>query len=181
MSIDKIRNIGLDKLITQIYDFTGMTTDEIMCKFAQKINIIIEHFNYLDQKVTNVDENTKLKLEYLLGEGLEKEVAKIILKKIEDGSITEVDKINNNYFAQINTLELSETNTLIKFIVNKGIEKFPSFATTGVNLIVDDEGTERTIEYVSIQKQANYNILSYVCKSGDIRNKFTQYKLYQIL
>ena len=50
MSIDKIKNIGLDKLVTQVYDFDSLTTDELMCKFAQKINIIIEHFNYLDKQ-----------------------------------------------------------------------------------------------------------------------------------
>ena len=65
MSIDKIRNIGLDKLVTQVYDFDSLTTDELLCKFAQKINIIIEHFNYLDKKIENEKENTKLKLEFL--------------------------------------------------------------------------------------------------------------------
>ena len=51
MSIEKIRNIGLDKLVTQVYDFDSLTTDELLCKFAQKMNIIIEHFNYLDKTV----------------------------------------------------------------------------------------------------------------------------------
>ena len=50
MGIEKIRNIGLDKLVTQVYDFDSLTTDELMCKFAQKINIIIEHLKYIDDR-----------------------------------------------------------------------------------------------------------------------------------
>ena len=179
MSIEKIRNIGLDKLVTQVYDFDSLTTDELLCKFAQKINIIIEHFNYLDKQYQNVKENMDLKLEYLLGEGLEKEVAKALLKKIEDGSIYFV-KTATNYFAQVNNLGLSETNTVINFMVNKGVTKFPSFYSDGRNLIIDDTGEERFINYVSTQEQTNFNIISYVCNVGDIRDKFTQDKLYQI-
>lgn len=63
MDIEKLRNIGLDKLVTQVYDFDSLTTDELLCKFAQKINIIIEHLNYLDKKLENEKENTKLKFE----------------------------------------------------------------------------------------------------------------------
>ena len=59
MSIDKIRNIGLDKLVTQVYDFDSLTTDELMCKFAQKINIIIEHLNYIDDRCYNRVYGTK--------------------------------------------------------------------------------------------------------------------------
>lgn len=87
MSIDKIRNIGLDKLVTQVYDFDSLTTDELMCKFAQKINIIIEHFKYLDDRCYNSDKAMELKLQYLLGEGLEEQVAKELLKEINDGTI----------------------------------------------------------------------------------------------
>ena len=100
MSIDKIRNIGLDKLVTQVYDFDGLTTDELMCKFAQKINIIIEHFNYLDKQCQNNYEALKLKLEYLLGQGVEKEVAKKIIELINDGTLG--DLINESLLADIN-------------------------------------------------------------------------------
>ena len=93
---------------------------------------------------------------------------------------TKVDKTASNYFAQVNNLGLSETNTLINFMVNKGVSKFPSFYSDGRNLIVDDRGEARFINYVSTQEQSNFNIVSYVCNDGDIRNRFTQHKLYQI-
>lgn len=100
MSIDKIRNIGLDKLVTQVYDFDSLTTDELMCKFAQKINIIIEHFKYLDDRCNNNDKNMQLKLEYLLGQGLSEQVAKYLLEKISDGTIGEL--INETLLKDIN-------------------------------------------------------------------------------
>lgn len=100
MSIDKIRNIGLDKLITQVYDFDSLTTDELMCKFAQKINIIIEHFNYLDKQCQNNNENMKLKLEYLLGQGLEEQVAKRLLELINNGTLGKL--INETLLKNIN-------------------------------------------------------------------------------
>lgn len=100
MSIDKIRNIGLDKLVTQVYDFDSLTTDELMCKFAQKINIIIEHFNYLDKHCQNNNEALNLKLEYLLGQGLEEEVAKRLLELINNGTLEKL--INENLLNNIN-------------------------------------------------------------------------------
>ena len=100
MSIEKIRNIGLDKLVTQVYDFDSLTTDELLCKFAQKINIIIEHFKYLDDRCYNSDKSLELKLQYLLGQGLEEQVAKRFLKLIENGTLENL--INQTLLNDIN-------------------------------------------------------------------------------
>ena len=76
---------------------------------------------------------------------------------------------------------LSETNTLITFMVNKGVTQIPSFYVGGTNMIVDDEGTARTINYIRTQThREDFNLIEYVCNDGDIRDKFTQHKLYQI-
>lgn len=98
--MDKINNIGLSRLLTSVYDFDGFTEQEVWCRIAQKINIIIEHFNYLDKKFENEKENTNAKLEYLLGEGLQEQVAKIILEKINDGTLGEL--INGTLLKDIN-------------------------------------------------------------------------------
>lgn len=100
MDIEKIRNIGLDKLVTQVYDFESLTTDELMCKFAQKINIIIEHLKYVDDRCYNSDKAMELKLKYLLGQGLEEQVAKELLKKINDGTMGKL--INETLLNDIN-------------------------------------------------------------------------------
>ena len=63
--MDKIDNIGLTRILTQSYDFDGFTEQEVWSRIAQRMNIIIEHFNYLDKKIENEKENTKLKLEFL--------------------------------------------------------------------------------------------------------------------
>ena len=49
--MDKIDNIGLTRMLTQAYDFEGFTTQEVWSRIAQRMNIIVEHFNYLNNKI----------------------------------------------------------------------------------------------------------------------------------
>lgn len=112
MSIEKIRNIGLDKLVTQVYDFDSLTTDELMCKFAQKINIIIEHLKYIDDRCYNSDKALELKLDYLLNQGLEEKVAKRLLELINNGTLGKL----------INETLLKEINGKLNNIENKVVE-----------------------------------------------------------
>ena len=49
--MDKIDNIGLTRMLTQSYDFEGFTTQEVWSRIAQRMNIIIEHLNYLNNKI----------------------------------------------------------------------------------------------------------------------------------
>ena len=49
--MDKIDNIGLTRILTQSYDFDGFTIQEVWSRIAQRMNIIIEHFNYLNNKI----------------------------------------------------------------------------------------------------------------------------------
>lgn len=100
MSIEKIRNIGLDKLVTQIYDFDSLTTDELLCKFAQKINIIIEHLKYIDDRTYNSDKAMEEKLQYLLGQGLEEQVARRLLELVNNGTLGNL--INGTLLKEIN-------------------------------------------------------------------------------
>lgn len=105
--MDKINNIGLSRMLTSAYDFDGFTSNEVWSRIAQKINIIIEHFNYLDKKIENEKENNKAKFDYLLGEGLTEQVAKALLEKIKDGTLG--DLINNTSLRDIN-LKLNDIN-----------------------------------------------------------------------
>ena len=99
--MDKIDNIGLTRMLTQAYDFEGFTTQEVWSRIAQRMNIIIEHFNYLDSKFNNQKENVDKKLDYLLNEGLTEQVARQILLRIDDGTMEEI--INTNVFNSLNT------------------------------------------------------------------------------
>ena len=49
--MDKIDNIGLTRMLTQSYDFNGFTEQEVWSRIAQRMNIIIEHLNYLNNKI----------------------------------------------------------------------------------------------------------------------------------
>ena len=99
--MDKINNIGLSRELTSCYDFQGFTEQEVWSRIAQKINIIIEHFNYLDKKIENEKVNNKTKFDYLLGEGLNEQTAKALVNKIADGTIGEL--INGSLLKDINT------------------------------------------------------------------------------
>lgn len=98
--MEKINNIGLARELTSCYDFQGFTEQEVWSRIAQKINIIIEHFNYLDKKIENEKDNNKAKFDYLLDEGLNESVSKAIIQKITDGTIGEL--INGTLLKGIN-------------------------------------------------------------------------------
>lgn len=86
--------------LQSIYDFNGLTTQEILCQFFEKIQEIINQFNEIDNKFTDLDVNTKEKLEYLLGEGLSTEVGNKLLDMYNKGQLADV--INNTIFSNIN-------------------------------------------------------------------------------
>lgn len=98
--MEKFNNIGLARELTSCYDFQGFTEQEVWSRIAQKINIIIEHFNYLDKKIENEKDNNKAKFDYLLDEGLNESVSKAIIQKITDGTIGEL--INGTLLKGIN-------------------------------------------------------------------------------
>ena len=99
--MDKIDNIGLTRILTQAYDFEGFTTQEVWSRIAQRMNIIVDHFNYLDSKFNNQKEIADKKLDYLLNEGLEEQVARQIVLLVDDGTMEDI--INTNVFNSLNT------------------------------------------------------------------------------
>ena len=119
--MDKIDNIGLTRMLTQSYDFDGFTSQEVWSRIAQRMNIIIEHFNYLENTVKDKQELIDKKLDYLINEGLTIEIAKAVKEKIDDGTIKDIvdeqiftelrTSITNNYNDLNN--KISATNTLV--------------------------------------------------------------------
>ena len=99
--MDKIDNILLTRILTQTYDFDGFTTQEVWSRIAQRMNIIVDHFNYLDSKFNGQKENVDKKLEYLLNDGLTEQVARQIVLLVDDGTMEEL--INTNVFNSLNT------------------------------------------------------------------------------
>ena len=124
--MEKFNNIGLARELTSCYDFLGFTEQEVWSRIAQKINIIIEHFNYLDKKIENEKENNKAKFDYLLGEGLSEQVAKYLLEKISDGTIGKLinETLLKDIYDKVDEVELEMLSTLSDEIgsVNKDIE-----------------------------------------------------------
>ena len=105
--MDKIDNIGLTRILTQSYDFDGFTEQEVWSRIAQRMNIIIEHFNYLESTVKDKQELIDKKLDYLINEGLPIEIAKAVKEKIEDGTIKDIvdEQIFTELNEQLNTIK----------------------------------------------------------------------------
>lgn len=104
--MDKINNIGLSRMITSTYDFDGFTEQEIWCRIAQKINIIIEHYNYIDNKIELEKENNKNKFDYLLNNGLNECIAKEMIELVENGTLKTIvnDILVNDINIKINSI-----------------------------------------------------------------------------
>lgn len=166
---------GLSQLPLSSYEFGGkaFTTQELWVKIAEKINILIEHFNYLDKNVSSKVEATQKKLDYLLGEGLAEQVARKIMLLVEDGTLANI--INNDLFKDINS-NISNISTILdkkSNISNKHVDvinetndtigglNIANFAgqgqstppignvlhnyTDGINLQIDNVGENNTI------------------------------------
>ena len=129
--MDKIDNIGLTRMLTQSYDFDGFTTQEVWSRIAQRMNIIIEHFNYLENTVKDKQELIDKKLDYLINEGLTIEIAKAVKEKIEDGTIKDI--VDEQIFTELRTSiatnynELNNKITTTNTLVNQN--------TSNINLV----------------------------------------------
>ena len=146
--MDKIDNIGLTRMLTQSYDFDGFTTQEVWARIAQRMNIIIEHFNYLESTVKDKQELIGEKLNYLINEGLTIEIAKAVKEKIEDGTIMDIvdeliftelrTTISNNYNDLNNKITATNAlNEALKNEVNSSIQENKHYTETKINELID--------------------------------------------
>ena len=157
--MDKLDNIGLTRMLTQAYDFDGFTTQEVWSRIAQRMNIIVDHFNYLDSKFNNQKENVDKKLEYLLNEGLEEQVARQILLLVDDGTMDEI--INTNVFNSLNTT--IENNKL-------DIE-------SKLNNYKEENNTELNNKFNELNEKYNSNKQEIDNKLNTINNNLSNYML----
>ena len=183
--MDKIDNIGLTRMLTQSYDFEGFTTQEVWSRIAQRMNIIIEHFNYLENTVKDKQELIDTKLSYLLDEGLPIEIAKAVKEKIEDGTIKDIvdeqiftelrTSITNNYNDLNN--KIATTNTLVNKntsnINSVKTELLASNKTLKEELLASNEALKNEVDN-SIQENTQYTeekineLLNKVCYVSNV-------------
>lgn len=110
--------LGLSQMPTNSYEFGGQafTTQELWCKISEKMNIIISHFNYIDKITSDNNKAMSLKLDYLLGQGLNESVSQELLNRINDGTIGSL--INGTLLKEIN-----DNVTILSDIVDKKASK----------------------------------------------------------
>lgn len=145
--MDKLTNFFIEQYLTCGYDFGGMTTQEIFSKIAQKINILIEHFNYINSKVTNIDENVILKLDYLLGQGLSEQVARKILELIADGTLGTL--INETLLADINTKVDTFNTSILKKLSDIQVSILDFGAVPNNETVDNSIHIQKAIDYVA--------------------------------
>ena len=154
--MDKIDNIGLTRILTQSYDFDGFTEQEVWSRIAQRMNIIIEHFNYLENTVKDKQELIDKKLDYLINEGLPIEIAKAVKEKIDDGTIKDI--VDEQIFTELKTSIANNYNDLnnkivtTNTLVNKNTSTINSVKT---ELLASNEALKNEVDN-SIQENNQY-------------------------
>ena len=159
--MDKIDNIGLTRMLTQAYDFEGFTTQEVWSRIAQRMNIIVDHFNYLDSKFNNQKENFDKKLDYLLNEGLTEQVARQIVLLVDNGTMEEI--INTNVFNSLNTT--IENN---KLDIESKLNNYKEENNTELNNInneLNEKINSNKKEIDNKKNTINNNLSNYMLKS----------------
>lgn len=114
--MDKLGYIGIKRPLNSVHDFNGYTEEEVWTIISQKINVLIEHFNYIDKKLEHEKEYNNNRFNYLVNEGLDKSVAKEITKKIDDGTLNEI--INDDILKTINN-NIRDINIKLNDIFNR--------------------------------------------------------------
>ena len=154
--MDKIDNIGLTRMLTQSYDFDGFTTQEVWSRIAQRMNIIIEHFNYLERTVKDKQELIDKKLDYLINEGLPIEIAKAVKEKIDDGTIKDI--VDEQIFTELRTSiatnynDLNNKITATNTLVNNNTSSINSVKS---ELLASNEALKNEVDN-SIQENIQY-------------------------
>ena len=154
--MDKIDNIGLTRMLTQSYDFDGFTTQEVWSRIAQRMNIIIEHFNYLESTVKDKQELIDKKLDYLINEGLPIEIAKAVKEKIDDGTIKDI--VDEQIFTELRTSiatnynDLNNKITATNTLVNNNTSSINSVKS---ELLASNEALKNEVDN-SIQENIQY-------------------------
>lgn len=105
-SINKLSPINLNCSIFSVYDYDSLSLTELLCKFFEKINEIIEDCNEVIDLV-----------EWLVNKGLKEEVAKQLNQWLLDGTLANI--INDTIFKELNdklNSNVEKTNTNLEKI-----------------------------------------------------------------
>jgi lysophospholipase L1-like esterase len=138
MKIDSLNPSSMDNSVFSVYDYKGLSMQELLSQFFTKINEVVNQMNetseYVDTEIAEFEntvngENTSFKntvntkiegfeedLVYLLGQGLNNEVAAKLQTWYDNGDLASIinSGIFNTLSSSVNTLETDMDDVYIK-------------------------------------------------------------------
>ena len=113
----------------------SLTIPEAIHRIVEKTNLIIRHFNLLEDNVNGSIDDFSEKIEYYLNNGMIEEVSKKLDQFAKDGTLDKI--INKQIFADLNTQINSVKNDLAEFkeLYNTNKTNTDNAITANTNLI----------------------------------------------
>lgn len=146
-NLNKIEGIKPQQLkcnIFSVYDYEELTMQELLCKFFTKLNEVIGSTN----EIINITE-------YLLNQGLEKEVVKKLTLWLNDGTLENL--INENIFNELK----KKIDTVEQIITDiSKIEVFEDINGTNYK-----KGSKVDINYLRNIQSQNFNAVMYALRN----------------
>ena len=127
--LKELKRHDLNCSVFDVYNYNGLSMQELLCQFFNKINECVEMSN-----------NTLDITDWLVNEGLKEEVVKKLLLWYSDGTFEEL--INNTLFENLN-------NKIDEFTENMTYINVDSFGAVGDGVTDDTEAIEKCINYVT--------------------------------
>ena len=170
----------------------GLTQTEVIHRIVEKINLIIQHFNVLENNCNKSIEDFSEKIEYYLNNGMIDEVDKKLDQFTQDGTFDKL--INEKLFNEINDKIEEVKNDLVNFkqmynenknatdnviqMLSSGINNNTSRITQNSNEIKSIKNNYSTVQIVSPNDGGI--VKKYIMednKTAKIRRKYIQCEL----
>lgn len=149
----------------------SLTIPEAIHRIVEKINLLIKHFNLLEDNVNGSIDDFSEKIEYYLNNGMIDEVSKKLDQFVKDGTLATI--INEQVFTdlnnQINTVKTELT--AFKELYNTNKTSTDNAITANTNAITQN-GTKIQKNADEISKISNW-VTGIETKIGEIKNSYS--------